>query len=948
MNIFTFNRNLPFLSRLFLFNLSAAFPAVPNLGMSAPYNGSRSNGWQRGAGYAASHNRRGGPPLERMAPSYHFASVSPELIRRLKNAWALLKKSDNVKQILFSVLETSDNPYAVALQIISECEDLFHGKANTLAAYIIEEFCGWAKSREQQIQHNLTPELKYDAFCFITMQRNSSLTKLILATFRMEDDKALFVEKIQHFIYAKKYKEACQCAVALNMIDQYPIEHIILPLVLQDKISIAEEALATNLHLQVQLVTRLDMLVGDRCLRNTVEHLVHQLEVPDVKLDRFTNYKPLGKLVAKLVKTFNLPSDCTPNLNQKRSAGALNFIFGKRFYDKTLSLDSWKEMAYDAVKDSKDLQIELVVMLNNYNEVEEAFYWAMEFNIPQHKWPYNVKEHLKQNPFARHEFPRPNSPEEQQQEDWNDSNQFHSLSLPDSAIVMVDSEESLRECLLFINNHECKIVGIDSEWKPAFGAQQNELSLIQLATWDRIFILDVIGMLCLPPEVWMEACSLFFENPSILKLGFSMGTDLAMIRSAIAPLANLKRTGSGYLDLSQLWRCLQNKGMTFPYPDKSNSGGESLSKLVSLCFGRCLDKSDQFSNWEQRPLRTGQRRYAALDAFCLLELYRDMKKLANEQGLPFLEICDEIIMEFRSPKKNYASSGRGRGRGRRPPGGKPNPGQGPSQGQEEGLDGLEIRGVSTLKFVADVMLCGLGRQLRRCGIDCLILEAAIRKKQSEEANTILENITKEERIVLSQGSNVDWFESHLCPESVYCVESSAASDQLQEVLDHFGIIVFDTDIFSRCQVCNSNDFDRVRQDTMVRVARLPPLGMEDPCSRGVTTATASTASYSADSKLKNENKEKGELPEPRPWNLTDNDECARTGQTHLGTKIDIEVIPEDVIRRIQVFYVCAHCGKVYWEGSHLSRTVDRYKAAGTVKLEVKAEQLGGVYDTDFV
>lgn len=119
---------------------------------------------------------------------------------------------------------------------------------------------------------------------------------------------------------------------------------------------------------------------------------------------------------------------------------------------------------------------------------------------------------------CRHEFPRPNVPEEQEPEDWNDD-QYHSLSLPDSAIVMVDSEESLRQCLLYINNHDCKIVGIDSEWKPAFGAQQNELSLIQLATWDQIFILDVIGMSSLPPDVWMEACSLFFENPQILKLG---------------------------------------------------------------------------------------------------------------------------------------------------------------------------------------------------------------------------------------------------------------------------------------------------------------------------------------------------------------------------------------------------------------------------------------------
>lgn len=63
------------------------------------------------------------------------------------------------------------------------------------------------------------------------------------------------------------------------------------------------------------------------------------------------------------------------------------------------------------------------------------------------------------------------------------------------------------------------MVGIDSEWKPAFGAQQNELALIQLATWDRIFILDVIGLLGICPSFWHQAAQLFFENPDILKLG---------------------------------------------------------------------------------------------------------------------------------------------------------------------------------------------------------------------------------------------------------------------------------------------------------------------------------------------------------------------------------------------------------------------------------------------
>lgn len=39
---------------------------------------------------------------------------------------------------------------------------------------------------------------------------------------------------------------------------------------------------------------------------------------------------------------------------------------------------------------------------------------------------------------------------------------------------------------------------------------------------------------------------------------------------------------------------------------------EGLSKLVSLCLGVSLDKSEQFSNWDRRPLRDAQKYYAGM------------------------------------------------------------------------------------------------------------------------------------------------------------------------------------------------------------------------------------------------------------------------------------------------------------------------------------------------
>ncbi|XP_062699433.1 exonuclease mut-7 homolog [Aedes albopictus] len=110
-----------------------------------------------------------------------------------------------------------------------------------------------------------------------------------------------------------------------------------------------------------------------------------------------------------------------------------------------------------------------------------------------------------------------------------------------------------------------------------------EVSFIQLATWDDVYMIDVL-VSHLEPSDWAALV--------LQKVADS-------IASVILNMRNL------FIQISPTW---------------------------SSCVGKKLNKSNLFSNWTQRPLRNEQLRYAVLNGFCLLEIYK-----AIESQLPHIQ-----------------------------------------------------------------------------------------------------------------------------------------------------------------------------------------------------------------------------------------------------------------------------------------------------------------------
>lgn len=118
------------------------------------------------------------------------------------------------------------------------------------------------------------------------------------------------------------------------------------------------------------------------------------------------------------------------------------------------------------------------------------------------------------------------------------------------------------------------------------------------------------------------------------------------------------------MDLSHLWKRLQKEdNFEFPYEGDESFTNENLSKLAELCLGHRLNKSDQFSNWEQRPLRENQIVYASLDAYCLIEIYNVLAMQCERLGIPFQDVCHSVHhSSHKSPSSEVKKSSRSRSR----------------------------------------------------------------------------------------------------------------------------------------------------------------------------------------------------------------------------------------------------------------------------------------------
>ncbi|KAK9885779.1 hypothetical protein WA026_013649 [Henosepilachna vigintioctopunctata] len=810
---------------------------------------------------------------------------------RLKSLWKMLKKSQPVIDLLTNYyLQYQSNPYEQTLRLMYACQDFHSAKAKSLPFFIIEQFASFI-DQHPVLRCHLIDSMKLDAYKLMIKQNTPSLTKLVAEIYEMSSSGEIFLDLVKCMIRNKQYKEACQSIILLGIQERFSLEDCLIPLIYQDKLFLLDDYLTPCPRLQEEVVVYLDNILGMPSVRHAAIEFASNHNVSEVKWEKMHS-KPFKKLITRLMKKFNLPSHLTPNLNKRRNAGTLHFLLHKRYIEEGFSDESWKEMIQEAVGDDFDLQKELVVQVACYGDVAEALKWAHFYHIDREYWPYGVRL------YADDRWTEPTVTSQEETEYWDEPQpplEYHKLALSIEDIHFVDNAKSFQE-FLDPGLKDVDIVGIDCEWKPSFGGQKSELALMQISSRNKVFILDVPA-LSLIAHAWHQLDKALFNKCDILKLGFGFISDVSVIKGSISGLS-FSTNQIGFLDLLSLWRLLEkHPHVVFPHGQTS---GLSLSNLVQQCLGAPLDKSEQFSNWDKRPLRTSQLVYAALDAYCLIEIYDVIKHCCEDAAFPFEEVCYNLMTNENFPKKKNKK-----------PAKKDEQKSQVDIPQPESHVTEEIP-ADRIKLVCDTMLQGLGKKLRRCGVDTAILE---NDRDHMECVRIALN---EQRYILTKGTVFNKLVGYVVPGYCYKVISDDIDVQIKEVLAYYHIKVTKDHVFSRCQFCNGDSFVKVCSSTMKMMAsrNAPPRYLTPPLySMEVATG------FSSDEDFNDE--------EPGPPIVTClkkdafPDEKIDVGlcQTRMGAHIQMAHIPEDILNNVDMFHICEECGKVYWDGSHFGRVV---------------------------
>ncbi|XP_067941842.1 exonuclease mut-7 homolog [Watersipora subatra] len=768
-------------------------------------------------------------------------------------------------------LTKSSTPFSDTLSMLQSCSDAHEVRSTTLTCSMAREFSHWIKT-QTSVCEQLTEDLQSRALTLATRNERvvfAQLLDYIATAFQLRSASHLGLPFANKLLSNGQLKEAATFINCLRLHREYDLNSLlVVPLLLEDKLNVVETLVRDSAEEQVKLVQFFDQI----CAPNFDLASIIPSHIKNIVI-RF-NHKTMNKHGTRLMKKYGISSDDCPNLSRSQGMAFIGHLLFKHYHDRTMAYDNWAELTRGAMPEDVISQAEFLNKLASY-DLEEAHKWFKDMHVPENMLGHDIV----------HYTPMATSPVS---ENWDNevttpAVEYYKLKLSSHTIHTVATSEDFHSSVKCLVKAESGWIGVDAEWKPVFAAGvSSRLSILQLATWTDVYIFDVLSLAAIEGLDWSPLIDEVFMNGDLLKLGYGFSADIKILRKAIDAWGD--RNIVNMLDLCNVQSAVcDNKGIL---PCQQSEKG--LSEAVRLFLGgQILDKQEQMSDWERRPLRDSQLTYAALDAFCLLELWKVFEKLVDELNI---YVCPETYKNKKAPSSSKKSKSKGK-----------------KKSEKKVPTGEEVFGevsqvalensVKSIKFVVSNMLQGLGKQLRLLGVDVHIMNDERGDDHDDAARISL----TENRIILTAGKPFARLSSITDAGRCFGVDTElSARQQALAVLKHFKIEIVAENIFSRCQICNNDIYIIIDKFIMAEMYR-----------RYVSRPP----------------------PSPDAWALLKPSEGYSQANITLtnGMHLQLEPISEKILSNIDAFFCCARCGKVFWEGSHFDRVHKNFEHILTLK-----------------
>ncbi|NXB79594.1 MUT7 Exonuclease, partial [Donacobius atricapilla] len=681
-----------------------------------------------------------------------------------------------------------EDPLAGLLAMLENSSD-WKGKGHSLGYCITTELQLWIQAHPAVPQSGTKLKKLQARVLGMLSQCPANLLDPLISIYQLHTaDRNYLLEHVSHLYLQGNYKEAAILSIKLKLQPDQGVEKMCTPLLLQDKANLVEDYVAEYPELQRKLLQTLDTWCDP-------SFNIRDITRPYQGLSRYKpekfNRRVLSKLVFRLLQRFDVDPVLCPNVINQRHLRTLNYLFYKRFVEKTMTEENWGDHIQSTAGENPWLQGHLVQLLLRHCDARGAARWARHCHVPPEMLPRAVAEELQKLHIQDRveEVTKADDCESSKKKD------YYQLPIPRENIHFLQTWEETLQCWEKVLQPG-QVVGVDMEWKPSFGmVGKPRVALLQLALKDEVFLLDVPQLLEQAEaegekEKLPHFIQMLYSDAAITKLGYGMSGDLSSLVATSSALKDMEKQMQGVVDLLTVDK--QDSppvdGLSSEQSHEEKGVGQpekGLSLLVQHVLGKPLDKREQLSNWEKRPLREEQILYAASDAYCLLEIYERFCKDPESFGLGS-DLAESLV--GKQSKKPRAKKSLNKQEAPSPSGQEC---QGPRTEPSRPTAPISPQEFSV---VCDNMLQGLGRYLRCLGVDVRLLG------NEDDHRKAAEIARKEGRVILTSGLPYQTLRSQVGEGRCFSVScSEKAKEQALQVLKHFNVQVSLSDIFSRCQ-----------------------------------------------------------------------------------------------------------------------------------------------------